>query len=70
MFNSYPGNKGGDNCFDVQAGNPKDGAKIVGEYCIVSNGGTSYTATYDIDDTITIGGFEYDIDSPRRASLD
>jgi hypothetical protein len=60
MYNTYP-EVGGDNCFDLQAGNPKDGINIVGEYCIVNNGGGMYTATYDIDDTITVGGFEYDI---------
>ena len=60
MYNSYP-ETGGDNCFDIQAGNPKDGANIVGEYCIVNNGNGTFTATYDIDDTITIGEFEYDI---------
>ena len=50
------------NCFDLQAGNPKLGANIVGEYCIVNNGDGTFTATYDLDDTITIGGFEYDIE--------
>ena len=70
MFNSYPEDVGGDNCFDVQAGNPKDGVNIVGEYCIVNNRDGTFTATYDIDDTITIGGFEYDIDGPELASLD
>ena len=61
MFNSYPAEFAGDNCVDLQAGNPKLGANIVGHYCIVSNGGGFYTATYEIDDTITIGDFEYDI---------
>jgi hypothetical protein len=61
MYNSYPEANGGDNCFDLQAGNPKAGINTVGEYCIVNNGAGTYTATYDIDDTITVGGFEYDI---------
>ena len=60
MYNSYP-ETGGDNCYAIQAGNPKDGIRTVGEYCIVNNGNGTFTATYDIDDTITIGGFVYDI---------
>lgn len=59
MYNEYTGP--GNTCFDLQAGNPKDGVKIVGEYCIVDNGDGYYTATYDIDESITIGDFEYDI---------
>jgi len=61
MYNSYLADFAGDNCVDIQAGNPKLGANIVGEYCIVNNGNGTFTATYDIDDTIAIGDFEYDI---------
>ena len=62
MFNSYPADFAGDNCVDVQAGNPKLlGANIVGNYCIVANGNGTYTANYTINPTITIGGFVYGI---------
>ena len=50
----------GTQCFDLQAGNPKNGPNIVGEYCIAPRGITQYVATYHFD-TVTIGGFEYEV---------
>ena len=64
MYNTYPevvGGVPGDNCYDLQAGNPNVGAKIVGHYCITDNGNHTYTATAFINPTITIGGFVYGI---------
>jgi hypothetical protein len=60
MYNEYP-EDGGDNCYPIQAGNPEDGVNIIGEYCITDNGDDTYTAIYDIDDTIEINGVTYDI---------
>jgi hypothetical protein len=60
MYNIYP-EKEGDNCYDIQAGNPKNELNIIGEYCIEENGDNTYIATYDIDDTIIIGEWIYEI---------
>jgi hypothetical protein len=60
MYNKYP-ELGGDNCYPIQAGNPLDGVRIIGEYCIADNGDDTYTATYAINPTIEIGGVTYDI---------
>lgn len=57
MYNQYTG---GHQCFDLQAGNPKIGANIVGEYCIDPAGVGQYVATYHFD-PVTIGGFEYQV---------
>ena len=60
MSNHYTTPPGGEQCFDLQAGNPKNGPNIVGEYCIVANGDGTYTANYHFD-PVTIGGFQYEV---------
>ncbi|OHB68384.1 MAG: hypothetical protein A2Y77_09110 [Planctomycetes bacterium RBG_13_62_9] len=57
MYNAYPGGP-----YDIQAGNPKDGLNIIGEYWIEDNGDDTYTAYYDIDDNIEIDGIIYEIE--------
>jgi len=47
--------------FQIQAGNPVDGVKNIGFYVIWNRGGGNYEAEYVIDDTIEIGGVDYDI---------
>jgi hypothetical protein len=60
MYNTYDTPPGGEQCFDLQAGNPKMGINIVGQYCITPLGGGQYEATYHFD-PVTIGGFEYQV---------
>ena len=57
MYNQYTG---GHQCFDLQAGNPKNGDNIVGQYCIDPAGVGQYVATYHFD-PVTIGGFQYEV---------
>ena len=47
--------------FPIQAGNPKDGVNIIGEYTVTNNGDGTYTVDYEIDDTIEMNGYIYDI---------
>lgn len=47
--------------FNIQAGNPKNGGKIIGTYTVTRNSAGNYTATYDFDNTIEIDGVPYDI---------
>ena len=57
MWNQYTG---GYQCFALQAGNPKTGVNIVGQYCIDQVGVNQYEATYHFD-PVTIGGFQYEV---------
>jgi hypothetical protein len=57
MYNVYTG---GHQCFGLQAGNPKNGSNIVGEYCIDPYGVGQFVATYHFD-PVTIGGFVYQV---------
>jgi hypothetical protein len=50
-----------DVCYPVQAGNPADGVRIIGEYCITDLGGGQYVVNYDLDATIHLGAWTYDI---------
>jgi hypothetical protein len=58
MYNYYDGTIGS---FPIQAGNPKNGPNIIGKYTITANGDDTYTVTYDIDDTIVMDGYIYNI---------
>ena len=60
MYNYYDG---GDNTgpYDIQAGNPKGGLNFIGEITVTDEGDGYYTVEYDMDDTITIDDWEYDI---------
>jgi hypothetical protein len=60
MYNQYIAD-GSPQCFDLQAGNPKDGVNIVGEYCITDNADDTFTATYEFDDYYYYEGWRYDI---------
>ena len=62
MYNNYPADFAGDGCVEIQAGNPKDGVRTVGEYCIAPTGvPNQYVAEYLIEPTTTFGDFAYDI---------
>lgn len=58
MYNSY---SGGAQTYPLQAGNPADGVNIIGSYTITPDGAGNYTVTYDVDDTVTVNGYTYDI---------
>ena len=64
MYNEYT-DVGGEQCFDLHAGNPDDydpiGSNIIGNYCVEDNGDGTFTATYKFDDTIKKDGWIYDI---------
>jgi hypothetical protein len=47
--------------YSIQAGNPKDGVNIIGSYTVKKVTDGKFIVTYDIDDTITMNGYEYDI---------
>lgn len=55
MYNTYP-----DGPYDIQAGNPDDGIKIIGSYDVAKDG-DMYTVTYAMDATIEMNGYIYDI---------
>jgi hypothetical protein len=58
MYNTFTGDK---QTYEIQAGNPKDGVNTIGTYSVEKNTDGSYTVTYDVDDTIIMNGYEYDI---------
>jgi hypothetical protein len=58
MYNAY---SGGTQTYPIQAGNPADGTNIIGSYTVTPDGAGDYTVTYDIDDTVIVNGYAYDI---------
>lgn len=59
MYNRYTG---GDKVYyDIQAGNPKNGTNFIGTYWIEDLGDGNFVANYDIDETIEMNGYIYDI---------
>ena len=60
MYNEYT-TAGGVQTFEIQAGNPADGIRVIGTYTITDNEDGTFTAIYDIDSTIEIDGWIYDI---------
>ncbi|MHB1457024.1 MAG: hypothetical protein ACYC0V_08935 [Armatimonadota bacterium] len=64
MYNTYNGGLDGPSAtYDIQAGNP-NGLTItnkIGTFTIINNGSGSFTATANIDKTITINGWIYEI---------
>jgi hypothetical protein len=58
MYNEFAGES---QTFDIQAGNPKDGENIIGTYTVEKTGDNTYIVDYDIDETIKMNGYKYDI---------
>jgi hypothetical protein len=52
MYNEYSGEA--EKTYLIQAGNPKNGQKIVGCFKVVNNGNGTYTVTYAMDPAVTI----------------
>ena len=46
---------------DIQAGNPKNGTTFIGKYWIEDLGEAWFVANYDIDETMEMNGYIYDI---------
>ncbi|MBD3108540.1 hypothetical protein IEO70_09180 [Bacillus sp. AGMB 02131] len=59
MYNPYNGTE---NTFKIVAGNPKNGETVIGTYTVTDNGNGTYTVHYDMYDTVTIDGYEYEIE--------
>ena len=72
MYNAYDSTKGDVQTFEIQAGNPKNKEKIIGYYTVTNNGDGSYTAKYNINDTIEINGkiYKIKVENPRLGISD
>lgn len=51
----------GEQRFDIQAGNPADGINVIGEFIVTCIGDGTYVVTYDVDKTVEMNGYVYDI---------
>ncbi len=63
MYNQYNGTgTETENTFEIVAGNPKNGKTVIGTYTVTDNQDETYTIDYEMYDTVTIDGYEYEIE--------